>query len=665
MRNKIVSAAEAAALVQDGDTVATSGFVGIGVPDDLLAALQARHAAEGAPRGLTLLFAAGQGDGRERGLNRLAADGLLRRVVGGHWGLIPKLGRLALENRIEGYNLPQGVISQMYRDIAAGKPGTITRVGLRTFVDPRLEGGRINTITQEDLVRLIEIGGEEFLFYRALRANVALLRATTADPDGNLTMEREALTLDNLAMAMAAHNSGGIVVAQVERIATAGSLHPRQVVVPGVLVDCVVVADPANHAQTYGTQYSPAFSGELRVPLEGLAALPLDERKIIARRAAMELPVNGVVNLGIGMPEGVAAVANEERVLDLITLTAEPGVIGGLPASGLDFGAAVNTQAVIHQNQQFDFYDGGGLDLACLGMAEASAAGNVNVSRFGSRLAGAGGFINISQNARRVVFMGTFTAGGLRVEVRDGQLRILQEGRAQKFHASVQQVTFSGPFAAERGREVLYVTERCVLRLVPEGLELAEVAPGVDIERDILAQMGFRPLVRAPRPMDARIFRPEAMDLRAGLLDLRLPDRIAYDAGRNLLFLNFRADACARPRRYRGDPRHGRGALHRHRPPRRRGGELRRLPAGGGGRRRLCRHGGRDIGGALHAGQPLHHQRLPAPQAGAHPDPLRRAASLRDPGGGAGLPPGAAGPSVSRPARPATAPGDTPGAIGV
>jgi propionate CoA-transferase len=539
MRNKIVTAADAMALVQDGDTIATSGFVGIGVPDDLLAALQARYATEAMPRDLTLLFAAGQGDGKERGLNRLAADGLLRRVVGGHWGLVPKVGRLALEDRIEGYNLPQGVISQMYRDIAAGKPGTITRVGLRTFVDPRLEGGKVNAVSTDDLVQLIKIGGDEILFYRALTINVALLRATTADPDGNLTMEREALTLDNLAMAMAARNCGGIVIAQVERTAAAGSLHPRQVVVPGILVDCVVVADAANHAQTYRTQYSPAFSAELRIPLESALPLALDERKVIARRAAMELPVNGVVNLGIGMPEGVASVANEERILDLITLTAEPGVIGGMPASGLDFGAAVNTDAIIHQNQQFDFYDGGGLDLACLGMAEAGAAGDVNVSRFGSRLAGAGGFINISQNARRVVFMGTFTAGGLDVVVEDGRLQIRQEGRSRKFRQSVQQVTFSGPFAAERGQEVLYVTERCVFRLNAEGLELVEVAPGVDIERDVLGQMGFRPLVRTPKLMDDRIFRTGPMDLRASLLDLHLPDRIAYDADRNLLFLNF------------------------------------------------------------------------------------------------------------------------------
>jgi propionate CoA-transferase len=539
MRHKIVSTAEAAALVQDGDTIATSGFVGIGVPDELLAGLAARFRETGAPRNLTLLFAAGQGDGRERGLNRLGEDGLLKRVVGGHWGLIPRIGRLALEARIEGWNLPQGVISQMYRDIAAGKPGTITRVGLRTFVDPRLEGGRVNAVSTEELVRLIEIGGEEFLFYRALPIKVALLRGTTADPDGNITMEREALTLDNLAMAMAARNSGGIVVVQVERVAERRSLHPRQVVIPGALVDCVVVAPPENHAQTYATAYSPAFSAELRVPLDDMPALPLDERKIIARRCAMELPVNGVVNLGIGMPEGVAAVAAEERVLDLITLTAEPGVIGGMPARGLDFGAAVNTAAVLHQNQQFDFYDGGGLDMACLGMAQADALGNVNVSRFGARLAGAGGFINISQNARRLVFAGTFTAGGLEVAVEAGRLAIRQEGRARKFDAAVEQVTFSGPYAAERGQQVLYVTERAVFRLTAEGLELAEVAPGIDPARDILPHMGFRPILRDPKPMDPRIFGAAPMDLSAMLLDLHLEDRIAYDAARNLLFLNF------------------------------------------------------------------------------------------------------------------------------
>lgn len=541
MRHKTITAAEAAALVRSGDTFATSGFVGIGTPDELLAALAERFAAEGEPRGLTLVFAAGQGDGKERGLNRLGAEGLLARVIGGHWGLIPKVAALAVHDRIEAYNLPQGVISHLYRDIAAGKPGHLSRVGLGTFVDPRLSGGKINARTTEDIVRVMEIDGREWLFYKAHPIDVAFIRGTTADGHGNITMEREALTLDNLAMAMAAHNSGGVVIAQVERIAKAGSLHPRQVRVPGTLVDAVVVAQPEHHCQTYGTAYSPAFAAEIQVPLDSLAALPLDERKVIARRCAMELPVDGVVNLGIGMPEGVAAVANEERVMDLITLTAEPGIVGGVPASGLDFGAGVNVEAVIDQNQQFDFYDGGGLDLAVLGMAECDAEGNVNVSRFGAKLAGAGGFINISQNAKAVVFAGTFSADGLEIEVGHGRLAIRREGRSQKFGARVQQITFAGRQAAARGQRVLYVTERCVFELTPRGLRLAEVAPGIDLERDILERIAFKPIIDPrPRPMDARLFMAEPMELRHRLLDPDLPRRLSYDAAGNTLFLNFR-----------------------------------------------------------------------------------------------------------------------------
>ncbi len=539
MRNKVVSAADAAAVIRSGDTLACSGFVGIGTPDELLAALSKRFLETGEPRNLTLVFAAGQGDGKDRGLNRLGHDSLLKRAIGGHWGLIPKVAQLALDNRIEAYNLPQGCISQLYRDIAAGKPGMLSKVGLGTFVDPRQAGGKINAVTTDDLVGLMEIDGQEFLFYKAFPIDVAFVRGTTADAHGNITMEREALTLDNLAMAMAARNSGGVVIAQVERIAKTGSLNPRAVRIPGALVDCVVIAAPEHHRQTYATDYSPAFSAEIQVPLDNLKHLPLDERKIIARRCALELPVDGVVNLGIGMPEGVAAVANEERVLDLITLTAEPGVIGGVPAAGLDFGAAFNVEAVIDQNQQFDFYDGGGLDLACLGMAECDAQGNVNVSRFGTRLAGAGGFINISQNARTLLLAGTFTAGGLEVAVEHGGLRIVQEGRAQKFRQSVEQITFAGSRAAALGQRVLYVTERCVFELTVQGMRLVEVAPGIDIQRDILDQMGFRPLIDAPRTMDPSIFLNSPMDLRSRLLDLNLSGRIHYDTQRDLLFLNF------------------------------------------------------------------------------------------------------------------------------
>jgi propionate CoA-transferase len=539
MRNKITSAAEAVAIVQSGDAICTSGFVGIGVPDALLVALERRFVDTGEPRDLTLLFAAGQGDGKERGLNALGHEGLLKRAIGGHWGLIPKVGRLALEGQIEAYNLPQGVISHMYRDIAAGKPGTVSRVGIGTFVDPRVEGGKINARTTEDIVKVIEIEGQDWLFYRGFPLQIAFLRGTTADPNGNITAEREALDLDNLAMAMAVKNSGGVVIVQVERIARAGSLHPRQVIIPGALVDCVVVSEPENHRQTYSTDYDPAFSAEICVPLDSVAAMPLDERKIIARRCALELRAGAIVNLGIGMPEGVAAVAAEELVSDLFTMTAEPGVIGGIPASGLDFGAAVNTDAIIHQNQQFDFYDGGGLDIAVLGMAEVDRDGNVNVSRFGTRLAGAGGFINISQNARKVVFAGTFTASGLDVRIENGKLRVAKEGRALKFGSGVQQVTFSGKVAAGADKTVLYVTERCVFRLTADGLDLTEVAPGIDIQRDILDNMAFRPLTRQVREMDPRIFCPESLDLRGRLLDLNLSDRLAFDTDRNILFLNF------------------------------------------------------------------------------------------------------------------------------
>jgi propionate CoA-transferase len=539
MHSKVISGADAAALIKDGDTLTTSGFVGIGVPDALLAAIEMRFLETGQPRNLSLVFAAGQGDGKARGLNRLGHEGLLRRVVGGHWGLIPKVAKLAVEGKIEGWNLPQGCISQLYRDAAAGKPGMMTKVGLETFVDPRKGGGAVNAVSTEPQVELMERGGQEYLFYPAPKLTVALLRGTTADEIGNITMEREALLIDNLAQAMAVKNAGGIVIVQVERLARGRSLPAREVQIPGILVDAVVVADPEHHMQTYATAFSHAFTNRIRPPDGAVARMALDARKVIARRCAFELPVNGVINLGIGMPEGVAAVSAEEGLLDHVTLTAEPGVIGGQPASGLDFGAAVDVDAVLPQSAQFDLYDGGGLDMACLGLAQADGLGNVNVSRFGPRLAGAGGFINITQNARSLVFAGTFTAKGLDVAIDNGRLTIRTEGAAQKFLDAVEQVTFSGARAARLGQPVLFVTERCVFRLTSKGLKLIEIAPGVDLDRDVLGQMAFRPVIEDIAVMDARIFLPEPMELKRELLHLDLPDRIAFDPATGRLFINF------------------------------------------------------------------------------------------------------------------------------
>lgn len=513
--SKIMSVEQAISLIKNGDTVAVGGFIGIGHPEEITKRIKEIYLEEGKPNKLTLVYAAGQGDGKEKGLNHFGQEGLLSKVIGGHWGLAPKIQKLAIENKIEAYNLPQGVISSLYRDIAAGKPGTITHVGLKTFVDPRVEGGKLNSCTTEDVVKMIEIDGKEYLYYKAFPINVAIVRATYADEEGNASLQKEAATLDGLAMAQAAKNSGGKVILQVEKIVSKGTLDPKLVKIPGILVDAVVVASAENQMQTFGESFNPSFCGEIKMPANTIKCLPMDERKIIARRCAMELMPNAITNLGIGMPEGISMVANEEHIGDSMRLTIESGPIGGIPAGGLSFGAAINPDSIIDQSSQFDFYDGGGLDIAFLGLAQCDEKGNINVSKFGPKIAGCGGFINITQNAKKVIFCGTFTVGGLKTNISEGKLIIENEGKSKKFIKDVEQITFSGDYAKDVKQIVLYITERAVFRLTSAGVELEEIAPGVDLQKDILDQMDFKPIISEElKIMDKRIFEDKLMNLK-------------------------------------------------------------------------------------------------------------------------------------------------------
>lgn len=520
---KIVTADVAAELVQDGDAILIGGSgAGHAVPEALLDAVERRFLESGQPRQVTSIHPVGIGDRGARGASHFAHKGLLKRVITGTLVDSPRLAEMVGRAEVEAYNLPQGVLSQLVREIAAGRPGLITHVGLHTFVDPRLGGGRQTPQSREDLVSLIEIAGKEWLFYKPFPIDVAFLRGTTADEDGNISMEQEAVFGEMLSMAQASKRCNGLVIVQVKRMAKRGALPGKLVKIPGMLVDLVVV-EP-NQMQTFQSIDDPAFSGELRIPLDDFPVLSLNERKIVARRLSMELRTGAVCNVGSGICTGIGLVAAEEDILDRIVLTNEQGLIGGAPGVGLDAGAARNYWAMIDQPYQFDFYDGGGIDIAFLSAAEIDAQGSVNVSRFGDRIVGPGGFINISQNAKTMVFGGTFTAGGLKVACDDGHLRIVQEGSHRKFVSRLEQITYSGPFARERGQAAVFVTERAVFRTTIEGLELIEIAPGLELEGDILAQMDFRPKISAQlREMDARLFRPEPMNLKAAMASQEWP----------------------------------------------------------------------------------------------------------------------------------------------
>jgi propionate CoA-transferase len=511
---EVIDVRAAVGLVPDGSTLLIGGSgAGHAVPQRFIDELAAVFTAEGRPRDLTTVRVVGIGDFADRGFSQLALQGLQRRTIGSNIGNEPRLGALVEANEIEAYSFPQGVLSQLTREIAAGRPGLVTGVGLGTYVDPRQTGGKQNAATTEDLVELVTLRGREWLLFHAFPIDVAVIRGTTADEDGNLTMEGEAVQGEMLAMAMAAHNSGGTVIAQVRRLARRGSLPMREVKVPGALVDYVYV-DP-DQWQTYATRDSPYYAGALRKPVSDEPPLPLDVRKIIARRSLLEFPPGAICNLGFGISQLIGRVAWEEGITDQLVLTVEQGIFGGVPVAGNEGGAGFNYQAMIEQPSMFDFYDGGGLDVASLSFAEVDAEGNVNVHAFPGRVRGPGGFPNISARTGKICFVGTLTAQGLELEISDG-VRIAREGSLRKFVPAVREISFSGRLARERGQEVRYITERAILALADDGLVVTEVAPGVDLERDVLGQMGFRPRVADDlRTMDPRLYAAGPMGLAA------------------------------------------------------------------------------------------------------------------------------------------------------
>lgn len=516
---RFITPKEAAGLVKDGATAALGGFGAHCGPDALLDALSRRFQETAHPAGITVVTGISTGDNSQEdiGMNRIAKEGLIDTIIAGHLANPPKISAMAAANQVAAYTLPLGVVAQMFRAIAGKKPGVITSVGLGTFVDPRNEGCKVNARAQgRDVVQLIELNGQEYLFYPAFPLDICFLRGTYADEDGNISIEHEDLTGTELEIAAAVHNCGGTVIVQVEDVVQRGTIHPRKVRIHNTLVDYVVKApSPALHMQNYANPtYQPSLTGEVRCPVDAIAPMSMSIRKIIARRGAMELKPDCVINLGIGIPSGVGSVANEEGIASRTTLSLESGPIGGVPVEGVGFAASMNPEVINSLCDTFDLYDGGFLDMTFLGAAEIDQNGNVNVSKFGPRCPGPGGFINISQNTPKVFFMGAFTAGKSRIDIKDGRLDIVQDGPGVKFIRNVQQITFSADYARKAGQTVMYLTERAVFRLVEGGIMLTEIAPGVDLERDILAHMEFRPLIADDlKEMDPRIFQDKLMGL--------------------------------------------------------------------------------------------------------------------------------------------------------
>jgi acyl CoA:acetate/3-ketoacid CoA transferase len=504
--NKFVSAEQAVALIKDGDTVGlVGGGSGLVEASCLHAAVEKRFLETSHPNNLTVIHALGIGDQKERGMNRFAHEGMVKRVIGGHWVWSPRMQELARTEKIEAYSLPGGVVMQLFREIGAGRPGLFTHVGLGTFVDPRKEGGRMNKSAKEDLVEVVQIDGQELLRFKPFPVNIAIIRGSYADAEGNISLEAEPANVDIFAVALAAHNSGGQVLVQVRTGVDVGTLPAREVRIPGAMVDAVVV-DP-NQTMTYDIVYDPTMSGERRGPVPPEVPEPFSTRQIIARRAYAELREGAVLNFGFGIPDMVAKLIAARGEQARYYLTIEHGTYGGTMLTGNLMGFVRNPSAMIDGPSQFDFYGGGGLDIGFLGFGELDAEGNVNVSKLGGNTVGPGGFVDIAQNAKKVVFCGTFDTKGTQIETGDGQLRIKRHGDVRKFVAKVEQITFSGNAALKRGHEVICVTERAVFRLTSQGVVLTEIAPGVDVRQDVLERMGFAPLIPSePKVMSAEFF---------------------------------------------------------------------------------------------------------------------------------------------------------------
>lgn len=505
---QFLTAEAAAALIKDGDTVAIAGNgAGMISAEAIFAAIEQRFLTTGSPRDLTLVHSLGLGDRANLGTNRFAHEGLVRKVIAAHFTWSVRMQELIKAEKVEAYCLPGGVIQHLLREIGAGRPGLFTHSGLGTFVDPRQDGGRCNRRSRESLVELLHIDGREVLRYKPFKVNVAIVRGTYADTRGNVSPEDEAVDMDIHSMALAAHNSGGLVLAQVRQVVENGTLDARRVRIPGVMVNAVV--EHAEQPLFYGVPYDPTVSGSRRAHLGRLAAdVPSKlERRIIARRAAQELRRGASLNFGFGMPGGIFGVIAEQGIADDLWMSVEQGVHNGRMLDDRLFGAARNPDVIVPSVEQFDYYSGGGIDATFLGMGELDAQGNVNVSHLGGTLVGPGGFMEIAQNAKKVVFCGTFDAQGGKISWGDGALRVDRPGQVRKLVRQVERITFAADYARQRGQEVLYVTERAVFRLDPQGVRLVEKAPGIDVARDLLPHMDFAPVISDVATMAADCFR--------------------------------------------------------------------------------------------------------------------------------------------------------------